>query len=115
MKSDFENFCLPAKVYVVLSIIGIVAGIPIHIRFGLGNTVLSILIGLIVTYLFTWIVNIICVHLSVTWAWILVFGLPILYFILLIFFLIYIFKWYLKTEDKKHLKHLNRKHNRHVK
>ena len=100
MKSDFENFCLLAKVYVVLSIISIVAGIPRNLQLGLGATVLGILVGLITTYLFTWVVNMVCLHLSVTWGWILVFGLPILMFIIIFLGLLALFT----SLPKKHSK-----------
>lgn len=79
-----KDFCMPAKVYVVLTIIGIISSIPFNFQLGISNVVLSIIVGLITAVLFTWVIDIVCRYLSVGFAWFLVLGLPIVMMLIIV-------------------------------
>ena len=79
-----KDFCMPAKVYVVLTIIGIISSIPFNFQLGISNVVLSIIVGLITAVLFTWVIDIVCRYLSVGFAWFLVFGLPVIMMLIIV-------------------------------
>ena len=73
-----KDFCMPAKIYAVFAIIGIMSSIPYNFELGMSNVILGIIIGLITAVLFTWVIDVICRYLSVGFAWFLVLVLPIL-------------------------------------
>ena len=83
-----NEFCMPAKVYVVLTIIGIFSSIPYNFQLGISNVVLGIIVGLVTAVLFTWVINIVCKYLSVGFAWFLVFGLPVIMVSIIVFGLV---------------------------
>lgn len=72
--SNMSKFCLPAKFYLVFSLISIIVGIFMNVG------AFTIIFKILFVFLWTWLLNLLCVYGFEMIAWILVILPFIIYF-----------------------------------